>query len=60
MSVNGIDGDNSSQIGYPDIDTMINIVKYIIKTIEPIYDDIISFKSENDDIAIALKMNLNK
>ena len=58
MSVNGIDGDNSSQIGYPDIDTMINIVKYIIKTIEPIYDDIISFKSENDDIAIALKMNL--
>lgn len=58
MSVNGIDGDNSSQIGYPDIDTMIYIVKYIIKTIEPIYDDIISFKSENDDIAIALKMNL--
>ena len=60
MSVNGMDGDNRSQIGYPDIDTMIGIIKYIIKTIEPIYDDIISFKSENDDIAIALKMNLNK
>lgn len=46
ISVNGYDKDPDS---FEDKDRAINIAKYVLETIEPIFDDILSYKDDSKD-----------